>query len=464
MAKTKYLAIAAVVVAALGVTPLIVSHTVDSTIEANKVILEKNGFKEEFLTKSGYLMGKRTFSLEVVDAKKARDFLLTQLVAKNAQYKLFAESLQAETDEGINDALNGLKFKGEMYHSNFLPSDAKVSLSLAELPTTLQEEVRNNKAASDAILPLLTRGVLAMEMTFSPDRKLKNVKIKDIKEEIKTEEATLSIDTEKQELSLNERAGIVQGVLGVAKQNIGVSGAMFMLKSELKDFLYTFTYKDDLNTKGDMSIGSYALEMNDEYTNVKFDLGSLKLISSVDEIQKDLQIKTDFTMDAVALLDSTDDVKFDTFFAKLFMRGMNADTMKKVQADYNALVIGTTPLDDKVLIEDFVALINQGVKIDLGVVLKGLATEGLVLKDVSVDTTLVVPQNSYSDKESPLAILGLLDITAKVKVHKDDRAALEAMGLTSAEDFALGRAEGDFLVYDLALKKGAVSVNGQALQ
>jgi len=36
--------------------------------------------------------------------------------------------------------------------------------------------------------------------------------------------------------------------------------------------------------------------------------------------------------------------------------------------------------------------------------------------------------------------------------------------LTSAEDFALGRAEGDFLVYDLALKKGAVSVNGQALQ
>ena len=464
MSKTKYLAIAAVVVAALGVTPLIVSHTVDSTIEANKVILEKNGFKEELLSKSGYLMAKRTFSLEVVDAKKARDFLLTQLVAKNAQYKLFAESVQTETDEGINDALNGLKFKGEMYHSNLLPSDAKVSLSLAELPTTLQEEVRNNKAASDAILPLLTRGVLAMEMTFGSDQKLKNVKFKDIKEEIKAEEATMSIDTQKQELSLHERAGIIQGVLGITKQNIGVNGAMFMLKSELNDFLYTFTYKDDLNTKGDMSIGKYAFEMNDEYTNIKFDLGSLKLISSVEEIQKDLQIKTDFTMDTVALLDSTDDIKFDTFFAKLFLRGMNADTMKKVQADYNALVLGTTPLDDKVLIEDFVALINQGVKMDLNVALKGLATEGLVLKDVSVDTTLVIPQNRYSDKESPLAILGLLDITAKIKVHKEDRAALEAMGLTSAEDVALGRVEGDFLVYDLALKKGAISVNGQALQ
>ena len=464
MSKTKYIAIAAVVVAALGVTPLIVSHTVDSTLEANKALLEKNGFKEELLSKSGYLTAKRTFSLEVVDAKKARDFLLAQLVAKNAQYKLFAESLQTETDEGINDAFNGLKFKGEMDHSNLLPSDVKVTLSLAELPTTLQEEVRNSQAASDAILPLLTRGVLAMEMTFSTDQKLKNVKFKDIKEEIKAEDATLSIDTQKQELTLNEQAGVIQGVVSVAKQNIGVSGAMFMLKSELNDFLYTFTYKDDLNTKGDMRIGKYALEMNDEYTNVKFDLGSLKLNSSVEEMQKDLQIKTDLTMGTVALLDSTEDIKFDTFFAKLFLRGMNADTMKKVQADYNALVLGTTPLDDKVLIEDFVALVNQGVKIDLGVALKGFTTEGLVLKDVSIDTALVVPQNSYSDKESPLAIIGLLDITAKIKVHKEDRAALEAMGLTSVEDVALGREEGDFLVYDLAMKKGAISVNGQTIQ
>ena len=86
------------------------------------------------------------------------------------------------------------------------------------------------------------------------------------------------------------------------------------------------------------------------------------------------------------------------------------------------------------------------------------------LKDVSVDTTLEIAQNNYSDKESPLALVGLLEITSKVKVHKDDRATLEAMELMTAEDFALGRAEGEFFIYELAMKKGAISVNGKVIQ
>ncbi|MFW9619796.1 hypothetical protein [Sulfurospirillum sp. UCH001] len=464
MSKTKYLVISSVVVAALAATPLFVSQKVDSTIEANKTLLEKNGFKQEILSKSGYLSSKRAFSLEVTDAKKARDFLLAQLVEKNAQYKLFAQSLQEESNEGINQAFDGLKFKGEMTNSNLLPSDVKVSLSLDQLPKSIQEELANDKAASDVILPLLARGVLAVDMTFTSDQKLKDLTLKDIKEEIKAEGATLNIDTEKQLLSLNERGGVVQGVLGVGKQNLGVSGEMFLLKSELKDFIYNFNYKDDLNNQGDISIGKYALEINDEYTNLKFDLGSLKAKSSVEDVKKDLQIKADYTLDNIALLNSADDIKLEKMFAKLFLRGINSDTMKKVQADYNTLLLGTTPIDDKVLIDDFVALVNHGVKIDLGLAFKGLSMEMLALKDVSVDTTLEIAPNNYNDKQSPLALIGLLDITSKVKVHKDDRKMLEEMGLTSAEDFALGKPDGDFFIYEIAMKKGAISVNGQVIQ
>lgn len=464
MSKTKYLVISSVVVAALAATPLFVSQKVDSTIEANKKLLEKNGFKQEILSKSGYLSSKRAFSLEVTDAKKARDFLLAQLVEKNAQYKLFAQSLQEESNEGINQAFDGLKFKGEMTNSNLLPSDVKVSLSLDQLPKSIQEELANDKAASDVILPLLARGVLAVDMTFTSDQKLKDLTLKDIKEEIKAEGATLNIDTEKQLLSLNERGGVVQGVLGVGKQNLGVSGEMFLLKSELKDFIYNFNYKDDLNNQGDISIGKYALEINDEYTNLKFDLGSLKAKSSVEDVKKDLQIKADYTLDNIALLNSADDIKLEKMFAKLFLRGINSDTMKKVQADYNTLLLGTTPIDDKVLIDDFVALVNHGVKIDLGLAFKGLSMEMLALKDVSVDTTLEIAPNNYNDKQSPLALIGLLDITSKVKVHKDDRKMLEEMGLTSAEDFALGKPDGDFFIYEIAMKKGAISVNGQVIQ
>jgi hypothetical protein len=130
----------------------------------------------------------------------------------------------------------------------------------------------------------------------------------------------------------------------------------------------------------------------------------------------------------------------------------------------NTLLLGTTPIDDKVLIDDFVALVNHGVKIDLGLAFKGLSMEMLALKDVSVDTTLEIAPNNYSDKQSPLALIGLLDITSKVKVHKDDRKMLEEMGLTSAEDFALGKPDGDFFIYEIAMKKGAISVNGQVIQ
>lgn len=464
MSKIKYLVISSVVVAALAATPLFVSQKVDSTLEAHKILLEQNGFKQEILSKSGYFTGKRTFSLEVIDAKKARDFLLTQLVEKNAQYKLFAQSLKDETNTGINQAFDGLKFKGEMTNSNLLPSDAKVSFALDQLPKSLQEELANDKAVSDAILPLLARGVLAVDMTFSSDQKLKDLKLRDIKEEIKAEGATLSIDTEKQLLTLNERGGIVQGSIGVGKQNFGVSGDMFLLKSELKDFIYNFNYKDDLNNQGDISIGKYALEINDEYTNVKFDLGSLKAKSSVEDVKKDLQVKADCTLDNIAVVNSEEDIKLEKMFAKLFLRGINSDTMKKVQADYNTLLLGTTPIDDKVLIDDFVALVNHGVKIDLGIAFKGLSMDMLSLKDVSVDTTLEVAPNNYSDKQSPLALIGLLDITSKVKVHKDDRTMLEEMGLTSAEDFALGKPEGDFFIYEIAMKKGTISVNGQVIQ
>lgn len=464
MSKIKYLVISSVVVAALAATPLVISQKVDSSLETNKTMLEKNGLKQDILSKEGYFTSKRAFSLEIVDAKKVRDFLLSTLVEKNVQYKLFAESLKAETDGSINESLDGLKFNGEITNSNLLPSDVKVSLSLNQLPRSLQEAIVNDKAASDAILPLLTRGVLALDMTFGSDQRLKDVKLKDIKEEINAEGTILSIDTAKQMLTLSEHGGVVEGALGVGKQKFGINSDMFVFKSELQDFIYNFSYQDDLNNKGDIKIGKYAFEINDEYTNVKFDLGALKAKSSVEDVKKDLQIKADYALDDIIVNNSSADLKLNKLFAKLFLRGINSDTMKKVQADYNTLLLGATPLDDKVLVDDFIALVNHGATLDLGIAVQGLSVEMLNLKDVSVDTKLVIAQNNYSDKQSPLALIGLVDITSIVKVHKDDRATLESLGLTSAKDFALGRAEGDFFIYEIAMKKGALSVNGQTIQ
>lgn len=87
----------------------------------------------------------------------------------------------------------------------------------------------------------------------------------------------------------------------------------------------------------------------------------------------------------------------------------------------------------------------------------------MTLKDVSADTKLVIAKNTYSDKQSPLEIVSLIDVASKIKIHKDDKAMLESLAFATSEEFALGKVEGDFFVYDVAMKNGVVSVNGKPL-
>ena len=124
------------------------------------------------------------------------------------------------------------------------------------------------------------------------DQRLKDVKLKDIKEEIKSDGAILSIDTEKADAKHSLNMVVSWKVLlALANKNLALTVTLFVFKSELQDFIYNFSYQDDLNNKGDIKIGKYAFEINDEYTNVKFDLGALKAKSSVEDVKKDLQIK-----------------------------------------------------------------------------------------------------------------------------------------------------------------------------
>lgn len=463
MANVKYLVIAGLVVAGVVATPLIVSKTIDSKIEANSMVLDNNGFKHTILSKSGYFTSKRTFSLEIVDAQKARDFLLDKLVEKNAQYKVFAQSLKTGKKEDVNDAFNGLTLKGEMTNSNLFPDDTKVSLALDKLPLSANKELSDNKELGGAILPLLTRGVFAIDMTIGSDEKLKDLKFRDIKEQIKIDGTALDIDTANQIVTLNEQGGVVNGVVGVGKQNLSVNSDMFVFKSQLDNFKYNFAYKDDINNKGDVEIGKYIFEMADEYSNVKFSLGAIKANSSVEDVRKDLQLKGDYVINNIAFVNETDDIKLNQLLFKLFLRGINSDTMKKLQNDYNMMVLGIGIPSDQAIIEDFVALINQGFKLDFDMAFKGLSGE-LNLKDVVIETKFEIAKNSYNDKQSPLAIINLLNVTAKVKMHKDDQKTLEALSLVSSEDVANGKVEGDFVIYELVMKEGAVSINGKAMQ
>ncbi len=465
MTKRTYGIIASVVVVTvLAATPLVISQKIDASLKKEADHLAKNGFKTEELSKSGYFTTKRTFSLEVTDARKARDFLLAQLVEKNAQYKLFAQSLQQGSEAEINEAINGLQFKGEMSHSNLLPQDVKVSLSLSALPTSVQENLKTDAALLALLTPLLTKGVLGADMLFGSDEKLKAFHLKDIQEELSMDGGKLILNTKDHTLKLDHRGEVVVGSLGVGHQLIAAQAEMMESKSELNSFLYNFTYHDEFNNHADMRIGNYALEINDEFTALKAGLGGLKATSSIEEKNQELLMKAEYTLDKIALEESGESIKMDTFLTNFFLRGVDANAMRKLQTDYNTLLISQTPPSDEVLLADIMALIQHGFTFDLGLIFKGIDYDTMHFKDMSIDTTLALAKNSYSNQQSPLALLGLLDISAKVKIHKDDRTLLESLQLTAKKDFALGKAEGDYFIYDINMKNGVLSVNNQAIQ
>ncbi|MBP9491835.1 MAG: hypothetical protein KBE79_01335 [Sulfurospirillum sp.] len=463
MANTKYLVIASVVVAALGVTPLIVSSSVDKALEQHKVLLEQNGFKHEALSKSGYFSTQRDFTLEVVDAAKVRDYLLDTLVAKNAQYKIFAQSMKEIDAKEMNQAFNGLKFKAQMNNSNLLPQESQVSLALAHLPHATQAELSNDKELSSVILPLLTRGVFALDMTLDSNQKFKTLKVRDIKESLKLKEGMLDIDTSNNTLALDEEKGVVKGNVGIAKQFIGVSGEGFTLKSELNDFAYRFNFKDDLNNQGALEVGKYHFALEEMGEKVDFSVANIKVNSSLEEAREQLWLKADYALKDVSFANGLEDFKLQTLLANLKLSGISSQKIKKLQKDYNALMLGVNGPSDEELIANFVGLINDGVKLDFGIALKEL-TGVLALQDISIDTTLEIAKNNYTDAQSPLAIVELLDISSKVKIHKNDRKTLEGLEVTIPEDFALGKAEGDFFVYDIAMKKGVITVNGKPIE
>lgn len=463
MASTKYLVISSVVVAALAATPLVISNSVDKEIEKNRIFLEKHGLKQEIVSKNGYVTSQRDFTLEVVDATKTRDYLLDMLVAKNAQYKIFAQSMKDIDAKSVNESFNGLKFRGTMHNSNLLPQESTMSLILDHLPHSLHAELAKEEEASKMILPLLSRGVMAFDLTFDTRQNLRSLKVRDIKEKMTIEKALLEIDTANQSLALNEEGGVVKGLITIGTQKFGVTAEDGKLLSQLENFKYGFDYKDDFNNQGFLELGKYVFDFEEPYSKVHLSLGAIKANSNAKEVGQEINLKADYTFNDIAFKSDTDTANLKNMLVTLALRGIQTPKIKKLQNDYNTLLLGANAPSDEVLIGDFVALINDGVVLDLGIALKEL-TGMLALKNVSIDTHVEIAKNNYTDKQSPLAIVELLDVTSKVKIHKDDRATLESLGVSVPEDFALGKEEGEFFVYDILVKKGVISVNGKPIQ
>lgn len=462
MANMKYLVAASITGAALLFTPLVISSSVDAKIETNRAILEQNGFKQVITDKSGYMTAQRHFTLEVTDGAKARDYLLDMLVAKNTQYRFFATSLKEISPIEMNSLFNGLTFKGVMENSNLLPQESTMSLVLEKLPLSIHKEVADNKEFQNTLVPLLQKGAIAFDLRFDSRQKLSNVRMRDIKESLKFEEAIVDMETRNHAVSFNDDGNLVKGKATVDKQMIDLRSSNFELQSNLDKLIYEFIYKNEFNNQGTLSLGGYQLSIREGSDIMALYLGKMEANSALEEIQQGLTLKAMYTLNDIAFADKRDEVKLKKMIVNIDLSGIATAKIKKLQEDYNALMLEQNSLSDEELINDFVALINDGMALDLSVKLSDLSAE-VALKDMSIDLNMIIPKNTYSDKQSPLALLSLLEIKANVKMHKDDRQTLENFEMSAEEDFASGKVEGDYFIYDILFKDNKISINGKAI-
>ena len=462
MANVKYIIAASLTAAALLSTPLVISSSIDKEIESNRITLEKNGIKQSITAKSGYLTTQRQFTLEISDGAKARDYLLDMLVAKNAQYKIFAKSLKEISTVEMNSMLNGLSFRGVMENSNLLPQESSVSLILEKLPLITQKELAENKEFQTTLLPLIQKGTIAFDLRFDSRQKLSSIQMRDIKESLVFEEATMEMDTRNQGVRYNDDGSTIKGKATIDKQTIGIRGENFVLKSNVDKLLYDFNYKNELNNQGTLSLEGYQLSIQDGSETMALSLGKIDANSVLEESQQNLTLKAMYTLNEIAFADRRDDIKLKKLMVAVDLSGIATAKIKKLQDNYNALMLAQNSPSDKELIADFVALINDGIVLDLSLKVNGLSGE-VALKDMNIGLNMVVPKNSYSDKQSPLALLSLLEVKANVKMHKDDRQTLENLEVSVEEDFALGKVEGDYFSYDILFKDSKMSINGSPI-
>lgn len=439
-------------------TPYVISLASDRVFEESIARFEKEGFVYEPLSKEGYLRTKRTFTLELKDGANLKSFL--QALSPKSGWNAFLEEMSKEE---VAYMFQGVKVHGDLRYSNILPKESLLTLTLKQLPSGMQRALLEKKELSQSIASLLDGGVLGVKFLLNSDQQIKKIILNDIAQTLHVEDETLKIEALGHELSFDNNDASFSGVAKIGKHHFSYASSSFALQSQLNALKYRFHIDNDFNHQGTLGFDAMRFEMAQMgVDHMQFSLGKTDATSAMRELNEELELDAKYTLRDIAFADTLDELTLEGLNATLALRGINAKSVKILRDDYSALMQGATPPSDEVMIEHIMNFINHGIRGNLLLELKGLKSL-IALKQTTIDTQIVLPKNSYSNAQSPLELLELIEVLARVKLHQDDKKTLENLEMALPEEFALGVREGDFFLYDIELKKGQMSINGKIL-
>lgn len=459
--KLILLVLGVVVVAALAV-PFYMQTKLKGELTQTQALLANNGVKIDNLVISGYFTSKVSMNYIITDGAKLKDFLFERVQQIDPSFQTLFPMNDDQTNEIINQMLNGTTFEGQMVISNLFPANSHIVVSLVKFSDEGMKEIEKDQELSDFLLPLLEKKMFTFIMDVDTDKRVKSIQIKDIK---LAQTGKFDIQLLDNVLQLNYDKGI-NGTYTLGKQLYDISDSRRPLHVEIGKTLYTFEYLNQLNSKADISINNIIMNTQKFGTSSNLTVGNFAIKSKVGTKEDTkLNALAQYEIKDVTFQDKRANFTLGNTKLSINLEDLYKDNIQTLSDAYRNMLLQTDRYARRVATKDFAKamqeFLNYGFRMKIDFSMNQASfNKDFMLNDIKGNLELKLAKNNLNlNQQRFTALLNFFDASGKVSMDVKDADMLKKFNIRFAKIIDLGLQEGDKKVYNIDFQNQNFYIN-----
>lgn len=472
-----------IVTLTLTIFPLGVKNIVDSSINLKKTELVDSGILLDIENSEGYVTSSRDFKITINDEKKFKNYFKTIIVKQYPMYQNLLEETFKDDSKGFDEFLKGIVLKGNIKNSNMNPfSDINVYTYVDKLSDNIMEEIKKYEKSSEIILSLFEKEVLAFNLVFDSNSKLKTMTLKDINENIKS---TSEISTQVLGYKVTNNSTEKEIIADIKVDKISTDikfdkndpnrklneNASF----DMHDLKINFTFENQLVNNGNMEIGS----ININGANSHINLGKTKILSYGKNTNGIYSTKSEIKIEKFSIDDGKLNIDFDNLNLDMYLNDVSYKNIQHFQKTFqdvqtenlNNISLSKEEIKEKThkslnsLLREAISLLNDGLSLKIDAKLLGLIEKKLNLKKIKLDIDARIDKNDLTlETYNSLSLMNITNVKANLVMDEEDYVSLSTL-FPQVKMMTLNfiKKENGNVKFSFNLKKGKIEVNGQKL-
>jgi len=456
----KLFIIASIILVAIASLPLIGNKLIDAELNTRIATLVSNGVDvQKEVTDSKYLDTKRHYEFVIKDSDKFIQYL--------------AKFSHTQIPPYINSLLDGTRMGMDLHYNN-IPISKAVSIDL--YPLALSQEAMQEIQAQDTDFAIyvenfLNKAGLSYHLDYNVVTQEFDGKIKDI------DENYTFTSGEKLKAKLYDSVFSGKGLL-IAPESIRSSTKLIHLdvtnktnriiidlnNTQLKsDFESRSTYQTQIQTD------ILKLNINDEQTGkTVVNLDNPKMSFSSSTKGPKAQLKAKISFDDLNFESKNQTVLLTDFNYDLLLKDIDKDTYEALSKLIESAKQKTDPSLESKIQKQLEQLFMRGFELqlyDLGIK-KIMLNKVKDLEGISINSEIKLAPNSVSNINllSAIGLLDKIDLDLYIEISKPLFVLITESNPMVALSQGYAKEKVNSLVYDIKMKKGAVSVNGKRIK